>query len=708
MRYPNGDEAGRQLFFDLAKRAEQDRYDDEFLQMLIEYREMYPSSEHFDLFYGRYAAFHGNHKVALEYAQKAYRKRKVNLEVWKLLAKCYEALGQPEKAMQFRAYCCNFYEQPLQMSIPRSKIDQNLGMLSVAMGRGNYAPLSENKMFFGADGALEARRTAFGGEYLPVPADTEGYLYWVGVYNELAGQGSRGKLLERELSTADAGFFDSDDFVYDIMRSRVGREMTVNPEGAPVVVPVAAATGAAMKERVDFQSDGLAESACVGQWEYSFFRVDRCTHISADHPLVFGRPVPLRHSAGRRRIVLNILVDALCWNVFRQDRYQCMPHIMEFFEKGIVFDQHFSVSEYTYPSLPTIETGMYPHHSQVFNERAALPLDEEYVTLSERMKDLGYYCVNVMGSGDAVYNGVTRGYDRMIVNFCDLSAYAGVERTIRQMEAFSECDQFVFLHLGEVHPWPAGSLPFPLETQTRLSLRERLSGTGKSQVSVYLPDAHVYQDANRRSMIHVDRSLRGLFDYLVGHYDEDEYIVQLYSDHGVSIYDPGTDILGNNQTGAAWMLRGSGVPALGLVEELTSAVDIYPTLAKLAGFPVGDYVDGNLPAAFGGKKRECVFSNSMFPGQTYKLCIRTEEHECYLESMEPVDEDGTVDLSGAEMVVRMRNGNQQAVGDPSLDRYFLNLAEEYTSSFHHGGRHWKSMREARPEWFHEKAGRLGL
>ena len=50
--------------------------------------------------------------------------------------------------------------------------------------------------------------------------------------------------------------------------------------------------------------------------------------------------------------------------------------------------------------------------------------------------------------------------------------------------------------------------------------------------------------------------------------------------------------------------EGAGVPALGLVNELTSAVDIYQVMAKLHGFEAPEYTDGNLPAVFGGEERK--------------------------------------------------------------------------------------------------------
>ena len=103
------------------------------------------------------------------------------------------------------------------------------------------------------------------------------------------------------------------------------------------------------------------------------------------------------------------------------------------------------------------------------------------------------------------------------------------------------------------------------------------------------------------------------------------------------------------------MLRGAGVPKLGLVNELTSALDIYPVMAKLHGFAENPYLDGNLPAVFGGREREYVISQSLFPGQTYKLAIRTKEYEFQLETKAFTQEDGTVDLTDANMYVVYRN-----------------------------------------------------
>lgn len=120
------------------------------------------------------------------------------------------------------------------------------------------------------------------------------------------------------------------------------------------------------------------------------------------------------------------------------------------------------------------------------------------------------------------------------------------------------------------------------------------------------------------------------------------------------------------------------------LEELTSALDIMPSLAKMVGFKPEPYWDGQLPAALGGRPREYVISNSLFPGQTYKLCIRTQNHEFRLETTEPTRADGTVDLSRFETHIYTRDEKHEEIEDPALQEFFMCRAIRHMKSFCHG------------------------
>lgn len=50
-----------------------------------------------------------------------------------------------------------------------------------------------------------------------------------------------------------------------------------------------------------------------GQYRYLFYRIEQPVHIRSDQPFAAARPIRLGHSPKRRKLVLNILVDALSW-----------------------------------------------------------------------------------------------------------------------------------------------------------------------------------------------------------------------------------------------------------------------------------------------------------------------------------------------------------------------------------------------------------
>ena len=383
------------------------------------------------------------------------------------------------------------------------------------------------------------------------------------------------------------------DFTFDIWRSSVQTELLLPcAPGERYIVPIA---GTEPLQEFDFSAGGQQFFEHGGQYRWLFYRVEQPVTIRSVHPFAAAQPIPLGHSPKRKKLVLNILVDALSWGAEKEFGYEDVPNLMRFFAKGIIFDNHFSAAEYTYPSLASIETGMYLHHNQVFNEMFGQEIDPSCVTISERMKELGYLCVDVMGDGVGIYNGATRGFDRIIVDPEHLLCYEAVERAIRHIEAFGECDQFLFVHVAETHVYSARTDAPPTPIQTSSELEVRMEGSNDKETSVNLPSRPIYIAANRYNIRSADRALGVLFDYLETHFNDDEYIVHLYSDHGVPVYESEPYLTSEKQAGAALMMRGGGIPVRGIVEELTSGVDIYNIAAHNVGFPVGENVDGSLP-----------------------------------------------------------------------------------------------------------------
>ena len=477
-------------------------------------------------------------------------------------------------------------------------------------------------------------------------------------------------------------------------------------DGKTLIVPIA---GTAVDQPLSMTTESLGtKETYLGKWAFSFFRFSESAtlHASADAPYAVGTPIRLGHSPQRRKLVLNLFVDGLSWAVARPYAATHLPNVMRFFSRGVIFDQHFSTSEYTLPAHPAIETGYYPHHTQIFNEKAGYELPLRMTTISEQMKAQGYYCAAPLASTHGISRGAVRGFDRLIATGWALDSNNSVDSAIRHLKAFNETDLFLFLHINDVHPYDAFDFKFDTAVETHMALAERIFPQKASAAAVRLPSLRIYQEQYLERIGQVDRNLGHLFSYLETHFSEDEYLVNLYSDHGVPIFNSSindtVDIISENSTHATWMMRGAGVPEGIVVHDLTSIVDICPTLGHLCGFSVNDDIDGRLPAVFGGTPRDAVYSMSIFPGQTYKLAVRTHDHAMRIETQEPVDEDGTVDfmLTRAGIYPRGHELDENyALDHAELREFFYPRARDFVREIANNGEFWPAMRAARPKWF---------
>lgn len=698
-------EKNKELFHRLWEYAGQEKYDDDYLQALIEFWQFLPENEvDGNIFYAKYALYHKNYAVAYEYGHKAYAKRKINWELWRVLRDAAYALGKMEEALLYAGFADKIYKEPVQLDIPKARLQGALDTFSLGMGRGNFAPVAVGRMRL-TDNGIEENYALFAGEFLPEEGDhQEEYRLFSGAYTEQEMINQKGRLLSYIKDIPEIACICGADFVFDLIKASDKGNTCRIPVGKDDVL--VGLVGRTESQQVEFQSQHEETADFLGKWATSFFRLREDTEIKSADGLLCTSPVVLRHDKKRCKVVLNILLDALSWKAVQDEDYTLVPNILKFFQKGIIFNNAYSVSEYTFPSVATIETSLYPYHSQIFNEKASHSLNREYKSISERLHDQGYYCVNIMGDGTGVYNGVMRGYDRLIVNAYDCRVYQGVERTIHQLEAFRDTDQFIFLHTADTHPWAAHTYQLPITTQTAFYLEERSIKKEKKKASVYLPNRPIYHHWNKQGIKDSDAALAKLFAYLEENYADDEYLITLYSDHGVAIYDVQNYILSRYQTGTAFMMRGRGVPQAGFVEEMTSVLDIYPSLAKCLGFPA-ENIDGNLPAVLGGEEREYTVSMSMFPGIPHMLCIRNRDYECRVMFAEILDEDGRANLSEPKIKICQRDTDIE-VHDDRLEDYFRKILSDITSNVDNHGTQWPEMREARPEWFAERENKYSL
>ena len=503
------------LFSALCERCERDAYDDDFLARLAAYREVEcrlkggADAPNADIFAARYLLHHGDAQAALICAERAYALRPVNYEVWKLLAAIYVRLGRTADALTMYGNAYGIYFAPeIPAELIRQGGTEGRARLTVALGCGNFTPIAKARVSMNGD-APAFQTDIFLGEPLPLTPPPQTQRFWVACYTDNSFLSDHTFLAE-ELRHTDVFYrCGHRDFWFQLQQAvEVRGTVEVNvPEGSEVVLPVA---GTEHLQELTVETQHMpARTAYLGTCAFSHFRLSETTRFTAatDAPYAVGTPIRLGHSPARKKLVLNILVDGLSWNIAQSYFPEMMPNIARFFAHGVIFDQHFSVSEYTHPSLPTIETGRYPHHTMVFNDNDSHELPLAFKTLSECMADLGYYTTAPSASSDNVYCGAMRGYRQLNISSWKQPALDAADRAIMQLEAFDEADQFLFLHISDVHPWNAAGFKFHPSLEAHLPLEQRLFEVDAHVPSVRLPKLFVYQEQFRQGLRKADRNI---------------------------------------------------------------------------------------------------------------------------------------------------------------------------------------------------------
>ena len=678
------------LFQELRARSEQHAYDDDFLIQLAAYREAAPGSERADIFAAKYLLHHGDAESAVLCGERAYARRPVNYEIWKLLAAGYQAVHREMDAlvMQGRAYGLRGAPK-LSLSLAESELQEGLGRLTLAMGKCLDLPVAPSRAYM-ENGELSFRFDVFVGEPLPAPVSGGSVRFWSGVYTENAGLSDHSHILAESRHSDGFIGYGHRDFFFDLQKAREAcGSVSLKLPAGEAIVPVA---GTKMNQPLSIQTADGAHQADLGKWAFSYFRLGEDAVLHSDAPYAVGTPILLGHSPQRRKLVLNIFVDALSWAIARPHAATHLPNIMRFFSRGVIFDQHFSTSEYTLPSYPAIETGYYPHHTQIFNMRAGCELPLAMTTTAEHMKELGYYCTAPMATNQLFRYGTMRGFDRVVTSSWIQHSINGVDAALRNIAAFEECDQYLLLVVNDVHPYNVYGYKVDTAVETHLPLAERFPVQDKDAPSVRLANLRIYREQYLERMRQVDRNIGLLLSEVAHRFTEEEYIVNLYSDHGASVFssmDAGKgDPMSEYATSATWMMRGAGVPEGIVARELTSIVDLYPTLGALLSFPVSGDIDGNLPAVFGGRARDAVYSASQFPGQTYKLAVRTHTYTLRLETRGFTEEDGTADFADARTGIYPRGHElekEYAVNSPELRAFFYPRARDFVREIANNG-----------------------
>ncbi len=617
--------------------------------------------------------------TSLERAYEAYKQNKLSRKNWQRLAEALLAAGCREEAVLFATL---LQMHGGEVKPPGEITEQDFcgtargrDFFRLALMNVSHSPL--NIDIYDDKGRNVGLHYKSGiGTFLPGEHNSdEAYRYFCGVYNDGDFIDETAKRIAALDAAREYTPYRYDNIPFDVMRAKRGNVYREDFGEVEVILPLAA-TGPS--QRLCLSDGKNNQSLVLGQYEFRMVRIKGRIEITSDGDFLLGEPIPLQHSPKRHRLVLNILLDSLSWPAIKERNFQDVPNLKEFFTKGLIFDEAYSPAEYTFPSLNAMVMGKYMHNTGVIDEGIYAPCEDSDKSISAQMKAQGYYCVNIMGDGRGLMTGTMRGFDRLIINpYLKDYMHIGVRRTIDHLAAFSECDNYVFLHISDPHPF-SNNVPTSLFTQTKVPWQNMTFKAVPGQAALRLNSSEFLKGDNLYMIRRMDEELGLLLRYIEENYADDEYVVNVFSDHGVSIYEKEEYFFKDTQCHVAMMCRGAGIPAGHISKELINGIDLYAIMARECGFePMLAQTDANLPAALGGQEREIVYSNSIFPGQTYKLCMRTQQYECRLETNAKVDSEARVNIDDFTMKIYTRNQEHLLVENAELENYFIDKAAEF-------------------------------
>ena len=363
----------------------------------------------------------------------------------------------------------------------------------------------------------------------------------------------------------------------------------------------------------------------------------------SDRDLILGEPIPLQQeSRNTAPLALMIFIDSFTWEIMERMSFEKdLPNISRFFQNGTIFENAFSSSNWTVPSIASVFSGKTITNHRMFHPRQDIVLGNGYPVISEIFQRAGYLTFQACGNHRKTPSyGYAKGFDRTVYRY-RATISEMVDATLSQLKSFPDRDNFVWLSIFDAHTPIALTHDIAIQMALPLEAQDYHQQDAKSPMQLEPNPMRTLRYMEELKKI--DFGLGRLFEFIEERYG-DQALVCLLADHGPSFTTGDQKMLSPEKTHIALMMRGPDIPA-GRATELVHQTDILPSMLHSAGIRHNAEIDGRLPEFFGGpQSREHVVSDILYPGTTRKVAVRDHEYEFHLESEGTVDDDGAYEL----------------------------------------------------------------
>ncbi|PZM67278.1 sulfatase-like hydrolase/transferase [Paenibacillus dendritiformis] len=636
---------------------------------LEEYEELMPYDLDVCSLKANYYFLLGQYQKADQILKKAIAKRPLNFDLHYNIAMVYQAQQKKELAWEYFNIANTLTESDFQRNAVQDALDRMIEQAKEecveieALKR----QLEEYKQISTAiekDAMNLYTNFPAQGESLLIGEELEGY--YIGLYDSMK--------IERDgIDCVPLRSFNK------VEMFKIGVEQELCSK--EYILPVAAQKQNGELHVQNGDSKHVFELKFPNRWYY--FKINPPSDIIKDENLILGEPISLAKDNSKKDLVLTIFVDGLSQTVLEKYGLErLMPNTHRFFKDGMWCKNVYVSGEWTYVNMASFYTGKYTASHNMFHPNKNTTLPKENKILSEQFKGAGYTTAKIDGDWRSTPKyGYYRGFDRIVYqpSLRGMDAPDAIYEVIEHLEAFKGTNQFVWTCLPDLHD-VADGFQGSISMQVKETMEEKPHNQQHLQgkTSVRQDFSMVKTTRYTKQIQRIDRYLGMLYSYLEQNFDMDRVTVALISDHGQGYLVPtGEHMLCEERVKVPFLFRGRNVKA-GETDELIQGLDLMSILCKLANIEIDAAdTDLNLPKYFGGQQeREFTYSESIFPGDSYKVSIHTKNTVFFYETEEKVLQDGSVNMERYTAKIVDKH-TRQLITDKKLEERFIEIVHSH-------------------------------
>lgn len=372
--------------------------------------------------------------------------------------------------------------------------------------------------------------------------------------------------------------------------------------------------------------------------------------VTSEKPFFLGAPIDLKPEKNSPQIILTIFIDGLSNYVIKDRLQELMPNTAEFFEEGYINNNCTTTGDWTLPSVASIYTGKTVLEHNLYHPSNHFEINKYNTLFTKKFKQSGYMTAQINNNWRITPTyGYFEDMDRILYqNYLGgFTAGEVVAETIEHLGTFNENNHFLWVGIEDLHD-VADEINNDLMSQVHVSAEHRQSrNVGVTSVlSDFDPNKiKKYESELKR----IDLHLSTIYNYLNKNYGKENFLVAIISDHGQKYLKQDDFLLHEPKREVPFMLVGKGVQSK-VSNEIASIIDLYPTIAKLAGIEV-ESNEGVILKDFSGTGRDFSLTETIHPNQPYLVALTDAEHIFRFKTQEKLSGNGIVDLANYEAVL---------------------------------------------------------